>query len=357
MAGRRAPGRRPTLVDVAAEAGVSLATASRALGDSTLVTEQTRRRVLQAAERLAFQPNRLARSLRRGATMAVGLVVPDVAAAFYAAALKAAQGVLQASGYHVLVVNTERDAALEREALGTLRAHQVDGLLVATSGGYEDIGVPAVFFDNLPPESGACGVAMDNAQGIALLVRHLADVHGHRRIAYVGPPEAVGEGATGLSHGVGRERLEAFRAEIGRAGLPLPPEYVATTDVALTTALAQKRARSMLERPAPPTAIVAGVDALAAGVLRATREVGRRVPEDVAVVSFDEPVFADLLDPPVTALERHDAELGRRAAEMLLGLLGGGPLPEPPIVRVAGALRARRSCGCGPGHADPGAPS
>src|SRR5215211_2461540 len=107
----------PTLADVAAAVGVSQATASRALADSPLVNENTRRRVWEAAERLRFQPNRLARSLRRGATMAVGLVVPDVAASFYAAALKAAQGVLQASGYHVLVVNTERDAALERDAL------------------------------------------------------------------------------------------------------------------------------------------------------------------------------------------------------------------------------------------------
>ncbi|HWT22483.1 MAG TPA: LacI family DNA-binding transcriptional regulator, partial [Solirubrobacteraceae bacterium] len=235
-------GRRPTLVDVAAEAGVSLATASRALGDGTLVSEHTRRRVLEAAERLHFRPNRLARSLRRGATMAVGLVVPDVAAAFYAAALKAAQGVLQAAGYHVLVVNTQRAAALEREALGVLREHRVDGLLVATSGGYEDSGVPAVFFDNLPPDAGACGVAMDNAGGVDLLVEHLAAVHGHRRIAYVGPPEAIGEGAAATSHGVGRERLDAFRAAVGRAGLALPPEYVATTDVAASEPVARERA-------------------------------------------------------------------------------------------------------------------
>src|SRR5215213_10483139 len=182
MSGRRAHGRRPTLVDVAAEAGVSLATASRALGDSTLVTEQTRRRVLQAAERLAFQPNRLARSLRRGATMAVGLVVPDVAASFYATALKSAQDTLEAGGYHVLVLSTGRAAPREREALRTLRAHQVDGLLVATSGGYEDIGVPAVFFDNVPALAGAGAVAMDNEGGVRLLVEHLAGRHGHARI-------------------------------------------------------------------------------------------------------------------------------------------------------------------------------
>src|SRR3954454_18912728 len=232
MAAPRDPRRRPTLVDVAAEAGVSLATASRALGGSAPVTDETGRRVHAAAERLRFEPNRLARSLRSGATMAVGLVVPDIGAAFYASALKSAQDVLEAAGYHVLVLNTGRAAAREREALRTLRAHQVDGLLVATSGGYEDIGVPAVFFDNVLTRPGTEAVAMDNEAGIRLLVEHLAGVHAHQRIAYVGPPEAVGTGADGLLQGTGRERLEAFRAAVGRAGLALPPEYLRASEPA-----------------------------------------------------------------------------------------------------------------------------
>ena len=155
------------------------ASALVAVADSPLVNENTRRRVWEAAERLRFQPNRLARSLRRGATMAVGLVVPDVAAAFYSTSLKSAQDTLEAAGYHVLVLSTGRAAEREREALRTLRAHQVDGLILATSGGYEDIGVPAVFFDNVPLLPGAGAVAMDNEAGIRLLVEHLAGVHGH----------------------------------------------------------------------------------------------------------------------------------------------------------------------------------
>src|SRR5215210_4276888 len=207
MATRRSAA--PTLADVASEAGVSQATASRALADSPLVNANTRRRVWEVAERLRFQPNRLARSLRSGATMAVGLVVPDVGAAFYASAVKSAQDVLESAGYHVLVLNTGRAAEREREALRTLRAHQVDGLLVATSGGYEEIGVPAVFFDNIPSEIGAGAVAMENDAGVSLLVEHLAREHGHERIAYIGPPDA----ALGPSFAA-RERLDGFRAAI-----------------------------------------------------------------------------------------------------------------------------------------------
>src|SRR3954470_13084029 len=230
MAVRRSAG--PTLADVAVAAGVSQATASRALAGSPLVNANTRQRVWDVAQRLHFQPNRLARSLRSGATMAVGLVVPDIGAAFYASALKSAQDVLEAAGYHVLVLSTGRAAGREREALRTLRAHQVDGLLVATSGGYEDIGVPAVFFDNVPALAGAGAVAMDNEGGVRLLVEHLAEHHRHERIAYLGPPEALGTDAGDLLEGVGRERLAAFRDAVGRAGLALPPEYVRTSDAA-----------------------------------------------------------------------------------------------------------------------------
>ncbi len=335
----------PTLADVAAEAGVSQATASRALADSPLVNPKTRQRVWEVAERLRYRPNRLARSLRRGATMAVGLVVPDVGAAFYASALKSAQDVLEAAGYHVLVLNTGRAAEREREALRTLQGHQVDGLLVATSGGYEDIGVPAVFFDNVPAQRGAGAVAMDNERGVQLLVDHLVDVHGHARIAYVGPPEAVGTGAGDLLQGAGRERLEAFRAAVGRAGLALPPEYVHTSEPASFEEDGRATAGALMALGRPPTAIVGGTDELATGLLRGLRDAALRVPEDVALVSFDEPVSADLLDPPVTSLDRHDRDLGRLAAETLLRTLRGDDAP-PGIARVPAALSVRRSCGC-----------
>jgi DNA-binding LacI/PurR family transcriptional regulator len=275
--------------------------------------------------------------------MSVGLVVPDVAAAFYAAALKAAQEVLETAGYHVLVANTERAPHREREALSTLRAHQVDGIIVATSGGYRQIGVPAVFFDNVPVAADERVIALDNEGGVAMLVDHLARRHGHTRIAYLGPPEAVADGSL---HGVGRERLEAFRAAVGRSGLPLPPDYVKMADVACSEAVGTARAGELLELAEPPTAVVAGADTLAIGLLRALRGRSVRVPEEVAVVSFDEPVHGDLIDPPVTALDRHDRELGRRAAEMLLDALRDAGATTPGVVRVPLTLCTRRSCGC-----------
>ena len=149
----------------------------------------------RSRERLRFQPNRLARSLRAGATMAVGLVVPDVGAAFYASALKGAQDALEAAGYHVLVLNTGRAAAREREALRTLRSHQVDGLLVATSGRLRGHRRARRLLRQRP------GAARRRRRGDGQRRRHAAAGraprrrHGHRRIAYIGPPETVGTGA------------------------------------------------------------------------------------------------------------------------------------------------------------------
>jgi DNA-binding LacI/PurR family transcriptional regulator len=317
---------------------------SRALAHSPLVNERTRLRVREVADRMGFQPNRLASSLRRGATMAVGMVVPDVAALFYATALKGVQEIVEAAGYHVLVVNSERDARREREALASLRSHQVDGVIVATSGGYVDIGVPAVFIDNVPREGTA--VALENAAGIALLVDHLVDVHGHARIAYLGPPEVVGIGATG-AEGIGRERLDAFRAALGRRGVALPPDYVRLTGHSDFEERARAATAELLSLPAPPSAIVAGTDRIALGALRGLRDRGLAAGRDVSVVSFDEPPFADLLDPPVTSLDRHDRQIGAAAARVLLETMHG-ETPDPRRVRrVSMALVVRRSCGCG----------
>jgi LacI family transcriptional regulator len=338
------PRRRATLADVAAAAGVSRATASRALGESPNVSAATRQRVGAAANRLGFEANPHARLLRLGSTMAVGLVVPDVAAAFYAAVLKGVQEVLEPDGYHVLVVSTERAAGRERAALRSLRAHRVDGVIVASHGGYEDIGVPVAFFDDVPAGAGVGAVALANQEGVALLVEHLVEVHGHRRIAYLGPPDTAAEGATPPVFS-GRERLDGFRAAAGRAGVPLPPERVRTIDPQRAERDLRAVAAELLAGDPRPTAVIGATDTLAMAVLAVARATGLRVPEDVAVVSFDEPAYAGLLDPPVTSLDRHDREVGRRAARLLLDALHGEP-GAPEVLRVPLVLRVRRSCGC-----------
>src|SRR5581483_6054784 len=180
-------GRTVTLADVAKRAGVSASTASRALNGRGELSERTRAAVLEAARSLQFQPSQLARSLRTSTTHTVGFVVPDVSSPFYAAALKGAQSALHESGYRVLLMDCEQSAEREIEALGTLLAHRVDGLLVSTVGLDRDL------FDSAVDGGGAGSVVLDNRRGIAPLVDHLVE-HGHRRIALLSgsPAETSG---------------------------------------------------------------------------------------------------------------------------------------------------------------------
>jgi LacI family transcriptional regulator len=345
--------RRATLADVAAAAGVSTSTASRALTDHPRITAATRRRVLEAAQSLGFAPNVQARSLRTNSSMLVGVVVPDVAIPFYAHALKGAQSVLEGAGYQVLVMNTEREAGHEQAALRTMHGRQVDGVLVATSGGFFTGGAPVVFFDHVLEGVGLGYTAPDNSGGIATLVEHLVRAHGHERIAYLGAPLGPSPNVERLEHGPATERLEAFRVAMGNLRLPVVPEYLVSGDHEWSEASAERAVTELIRLSEPPTAIVAAGDTLALGTLRALRQAGTRVPEDVALVSFDDPVSGDLLAPAMTALARHDRELGELSARLLLDALSGRKRAgkeeqQPAEIRVPLELVVRASCGCAP---------
>lgn len=337
--GDGASNRHATLADVAAAARVSLSTASRALREGGPVSEETRRRVRTAARRLGYEPNRLARSLRTRASFFAGVIVPDIGIGFYARTLKGAQDALERAGYQVLVMNTERQADREAEALRTLVAHRVQGILLATSGGLDhDLPVPVVCFDNLVRGNVAGNVARANREGVALLVDHLVD-HRHERIAYLGAPPRLTSGI---------ERLEGFRAAMAAAGRAVPPEYVEVGDDLWSVDSATDATRRLLAQRPRPTGLVAASDTLAVGAIQAARDAGLRLPDDLAVVSFDDPFFADLIDPPITALARNEHKMGELAASLLIHTIEAGRAGPPAELRLSMELIVRRSCGCAP---------
>ena len=327
------------LGDVAAAAQVSVSTASRAVRGHPAVSDGARRRVEAAAERLGYEPNRMASALRLRTSPFVGIVVPDIAIPFFGIAVKAAQDVLEDAGYQVLIMNTDRDADSERGALKSLHSHRARGVLLATTGGCDPaLRIPHVFFANFEAASTAPRVALSNSEGIRLLVAHLLE-HGHERIAYVGGLPNVTSGG---------ERLDGFNAAMAAAGLG-ERALVGLTDALWSLASAEQAAARLLDLPEPPTAIVAGSDNFALSVLKALHAAGRRIPEDVAVAAFQDPDrVGGVLQPPLTTLVSQEAELGLHAAEMLIRLLTGEePFAPGAEVRLPAHLVVGRSCGCG----------
>jgi DNA-binding LacI/PurR family transcriptional regulator len=322
---------------VAASAGVSASTASRALNGRGELSPSTRAAVQEAAERLGFQPSPLARSLRTRQTYTVGFVVPDVASPFYAASLKGAQSVLEAAGYRVMLMDSELSVEGEIAALRTLVNHQVDGLLVATAGvaadDFEELvgseGTPCVFFDSVVDGAGAGAVTLENRAGIALLVEHLRDEHGHTRIALLAGSQQETSGI---------ERLEAFV----EAARPAPELIRVCTWTQESGAI---ETRALLELEPRPTAIIASSAELGLGCLATCRELGVKLPDELALATFDDPYFGPLLEPSLTAVAYDTAAVGRSAASMLVAAMQDADEIRREL-RVPVQLVRRRSCGC-----------
>ena len=305
------------------------------------MSEHTRAAVLEAADVLQFEPSHLARSLRTRTTFTVGFVVPDVSSPFYASALKGAQGALEESGYRVLLMDSAQEADGEVAALRTLVAHRVDGLLLSTVGiepeQFDSLvprrGIPCVFFDSALHEGGVGTVLLDNATGIDLLVDHLVG-HGHERIGLL----------TGsLSETSGRERRDAFEKRMREHGLTVGAGHVDGDRWGRDEG--ESAALRILDRADRPDALIASSVELALGALLAARKLGLRIPGDVAVATFDDAYFAELLDPPLTAVSYDPEEVGRRAAELLVNTIRD-PTIEPRDEIVPVTLVTRRSCGC-----------
>jgi LacI family transcriptional regulator, galactose operon repressor len=338
---RLRPAREVTLADVAEYAGVSASTASRALNGRGELSPATRAAVLEAADVLHFEPSHLARSLRTRTTSTIGFVVPDVSSPFYASALQGAQRVLEQAGFRVLLMDSGQEADGEVAALRTLLAHRVDGLLVSTIGiereRFDSLvtrrGAPCVFFDSGVDGAGDGTVLLDNADGIELLVDHLV-AHGHRRVGLL-------TGSVRETSGV--ERLRAFHTAMRRHGLETPDAHIAGGRWSVENG--RGATRRILSTAGPPTAIISSSVELALGALQACRELAIRIPNELALATFDDAYFAELLDPPLTAVAYDPSDVGAHAASLLVEAIRDEGV-QPRRVTIPVNLVTRRSCGC-----------
>jgi LacI family transcriptional regulator len=333
------PGR-VRISDVAAAAGVSIATVSAALNDveEARISTDTRRRVRAAADRLGYVPNRLARGLRGQRTGTIGFIGDTVATTPYAVgiflgALEAAR----AADRVVLLMNTQGDRDLEARELATLLQHQVDGVLYATMyhrrvevpGGLG--ATPVVLVDAEASDPGVSWVVPDEVAGAATAVGELLE-HGHRRIGFINNPEPM-LAASG--------RLEGYRTALERAGIGVDPALIAAAPSKGPEG-GYRAARRLLQLPERPTALFCFRDLMAMGAYQAAMEAGLRIPDDLSVVGFDNMEFAAGLHPGLTTIELPHYEMGFWGVQQLIDRIES-PAGKAKQVQLPGRLIRRRS--------------
>ena len=329
------------MADVARLAGVSVTTVSHVINGTRPASERTRRSVLAAIERTGYRPNTIARALARGGTQSLGLAISGLSNPYFMDVVAAVEQAAGRAGHTLLLGDTREDPEHELRIVRTLAERQVDGLLLAPSAGaaehalpyLESTGIPVVLLDRFIDGVALDQVGCDNEQPTARLVEHLLD-RGHRRIA-------MAIGIPGLS--TTDERVRGYRLALEQAGIEFDPALVAEGGSQRDQARAAMH--TLLDLPKPPTAVVSGNNFMTIGLLRAIAERGLTVPDDIALVAFDDFEWADLFHPRLTVIRQPTAELGSRAVELLLSRLED---PARPIrrERLEADFVHRNSCGC-----------
>ena len=306
------------LDEVARVAGVSPATASRALHRPELVALRTRERVEKAAAELGYRPNVLARGLRTRGSRTIGLIVTDILNPFHATIAKGVQDTAEVHGYTVLMFNSDEQPGKERRALETLHGHLPMGLIVVpTAQTRENLaivdGLPTVELDRASGKEGAHTVMVDNVAGAREAVTHLTNL-GHRHIGMI-----VGN----LDISTARERLQGYREALEDAGLPYDERLVLPGNHRESDG--RLAALRLLSRRLPPTALFVGNNEMTVGAVLATRELGLEIPRNLSLIGFDDSRWAQTMFPALSVVSQPTYELGQLACQHLLSMIGGQP--------------------------------
>jgi LacI family transcriptional regulator len=330
--------RRPKLADVAALAGVSVATASRAISRPELVNPQTLEAVEAAAREVGYLHGGAARALASGRTMLVGAVFPTLDHAIFARAIHGLQARLRSASYQLVVAAHEYVPAAEAAAVRTMLAHGVDALVVVGADRLEETSallratsVPVVVAWSFDQELPSIG--FDNEAAGALVADHLADL-GHTRFGVISGALRANDRA--------RLRLAGAKAALARRGLSLPSSRV--IEQPFTLAGGRAGLRHLLSAFEPATAIICGNDLLASGAMLEALSSGMRVPADISIAGIDDLEIASHLAPALTTVHLPTEELGEEVAGALLSMLRGGSGPsrvELPIELVVRASTGR----------------
>ena len=343
--------KNATIVQIAKESGVSIATVSRVINGTAPVAESTRERVMAAINKHNYVPNIFARNLIRRQSMVIGIVMPDITNPYFSEMFSEFERAARDNGYSVLLCNTsfrrssaEETTRTELHYFRMMQEKSVDGVVIA--GGQVDLqevskeyrtalqqlaqAVPVVVLGNKIEEVNCLFIQRERGQGVFSAISYLASL-GHRRIAFVGGERGVG---------ITEARLQAYRNTLHSLKLAEEAELVAMSDYYVPDGF--RAAEMLLSSPSPFTALLAMNDNIALGVYRALADAGLRVPQDVSIVSCDRFYTADYLVPRLTSVDQHNELFCRFVIQVLLGAMHG--VRENISLDINPELIIRESC-------------
>lgn len=329
-----------TITDVAKRAGVSPVTVSRVINDAPNVNPATRSRVEQAIRELNYIPNSAARSLRSKRTFSIALLVTDITNAFWTTVARGVEDAAQSGGYTVLLCNTDESPAKQRRYLEVILSQRVDGVIVAPySSDARDLSrlidqkVPTVIIDRRVQGWEGDMVYCDSISGARALVQHLIRL-GHRRIAMISGP---------YSASTSEDRIAGYCLAMHEAGIPVDPRLIKRG--AYRADSGEQLAREIIREGLNPSAIFAANNAIATGVMKALDDQHLRVPQDIALVCFDESADVGRIFPFFTVVAQPAYDMGVNAAQLLLSRINAEVELRPRQVVLPTRLLLRYSCG------------
>lgn len=329
---------RVTIKDLARELKISTSTVSRALGDKWDINPETRKAVLELAEKWNYKPNPISLSLKQSQSMFIGVIVPEFVNSFFSEVIMGIQSVLNPEGYHILIMQSNESHENELRNMQALEAQMVDGFIISVTHESENCSYfsdlitnnfPVVFFNRICAHLNAAHVIIDDYHWAFLAVEHLIE-QGCRRIVHLAGPDDLL---------IARQRKHGYIDALKKYGLPLDEELIIDCGILMEKGI--MAAYQILEMKELPDAIFAVNDPVAIGVMKTLQKNQIRIPEDIAVVGFSESKEALIVEPNLTSIEQPTFEMGRNAAQLLLEQIKHNSKYEDKMVSKSIVLEAK----------------
>ncbi len=332
-----------TIYDIAAQLDISVATVSRALRDDPVVSDKTKKRVFELAEKNGYQANQFARSLRQQHTNTIGVIIPRLNSYFMATVIAGIENVANQAGYNLIISQSSESAEREGINVRTMFNNRVDGLLVSLSYLTSNLepfekfakkNIPVIFFDRTPESSSFTNIRINNVQAGYEATKHLLS-QGRRRIAHV---------TISSTQSIYKERFLGYAMALAEFGIPLDKSLIYLADLSMESGT--DAAKHLLSLPTRPDAVFVVNDNCAAGLVIGLKAKGIRVPEDIAVVGFNDDPVSRIVEPNLTSIHYPGHQMGELAARSLINhLTGAGDIMLTQTILLRSDLVIRQSSG------------